>query len=237
MKRNTLVLLIVTALSVGPALAAGPTFSSRPATNPPSAPLIMAPGDPVSLVLDDGVSENNIGLNDAASATMFEWFNRFSPTELPIDVERIDVYWDSASAAVVGGEAIELVVYESSDTPCSGATIQGGQDDTIATLDAFDQYTLTTPATITTGPSVSLGVIDRWVTTGVTAPMHPAAIDTTAGQARSFVTWWATDPPVPPVLPGDQGCDLIDTFGFPGNWLIRGAGTVVPVELQRLSVK
>jgi hypothetical protein len=237
MRKVFVLLVVVLVAGVGLALAANPVFTSRPATSPPTTP-IEGPGDPVNMVLDDGVAENNIGLNGSDVAYMYEWFNRFSPVEFPIEVTRIDVYWDSAWAGVSGGEAIELVVYEGGDDPCtSGGTIRGGQNDTIAALDTFDQYLLTTPAQVTSGPSVSLGVIDRWIVSGVSALCWPSALDTDVTQGRSFVAPWSTDPPVPPALPPDNICGLIDGFGFPGNWLIRGTGTVVPVELQRLVIE
>jgi hypothetical protein len=113
-----------------PALAEQPTFSSRPASYVGSSPALPPPGDPVNLVLDDGVLENNIGLNSTASATQFLWLNRFSPTEFPIEVSRIDIWWASVGTGIVGGESIELVVYEGGADPCTGATtIVGGEPD------------------------------------------------------------------------------------------------------------
>jgi len=221
-----------------PALAEQPTFSSRPASYVGSSPVLPPPGDPVNMILDDGVLENNIGLNSTSSATQFLWLNRFSPTEFPIEVSRIDIWWDSLSGGVIAGASIELVVYEGGDNPCTGATtIVGGETRTIASLDTFDQYVLATAAAVNVGPSIDLAVIDRWVVSGVTPPVWPAAIDTTTTQARSYVASWSADPPSPPVLPSDGLCGTIDSFGLPGNWLLRGAGTVVPVELMGMSVE
>jgi len=231
--------LAIAAVAVAlPALAEQPSFSSRVASYVPGSPDLPPPGDPVNMILDDGVLENNIGLNSASSATQFLWLNRFSPTEFPIEVSRIDIWWASVGTGIVGGESIELVVYEGGADPCTGATtIVGGELRTIGSLDTFEQYLLGTPAPVNVGPSIDLAVIDRWVVSGVTPPVWPAALDTTATQARSYVASWSADPPSPPVLPSDGLCGLIDSFGFPGNWLIRGAGTVVPVELMGMSVE
>lgn len=232
------VFLAIAAAAVAlPALAEQPAFSSRPASQVPGSPDLPPPGDPVNLILDDGVFENNIGLNSTSSATQFLWLNRFSPAEFPIEVSRIDIWWPSAY--LVGGESIELVVYEGGNDPCAsgGATIVGGENRTVTAVDTFDQYLLGTPATVNVGPSVDLAVVDRWVVSGVTPPVWPAALDTTATQGRSYVASWSADPPSPPVLPSDGLCGTIDSFGFPGNWLVRGAGTVVPVELMGLSVE
>jgi len=236
MRRIFVVALVLLAAGAGLALADQPRLSSRPVVNPPA--VAELPGDPVNLILDDGVPENSIGLNSSTNATQFMWFNRFSPPEFPLEVARIDVYFVSGTGTNVPlGGAIDLVVYAGGDTPCTtGPTFLGGQADTIAVLDAFDQYTLTTPVQIASGPSVMLGVVGRWVVSGVTALTWPAAIDTTATQVRSFVASYSADPPSPPTLPSDGLCETINSFGFPGNWLIRGAGTVVPVELMRLTI-
>jgi hypothetical protein len=236
MRRIFVVALVLLAAGAGLALAEQPRLSAVPASHRPAVGEL--PGDPVSMVLDDGVFENNIGLNSSTNATQFMWFNRFSPVEFPIEVSRIDIWWDSAESAAVVGSAIDLVVYAGGDTPCTaGPTYLGGQADTVAVLDAFDQYTLTTPVQIASGPSVMLGVVDRYITSGVSPTAWPAALDTTATQGRSFVASYSTDPPAPPTLPSDGLCGTIDSFGFPGNWLIRGAGTVVPVELMRLTIE
>jgi hypothetical protein len=238
MRSNVGVTITVLVLSAGLALAAQPTFTSRPASFPHGAPLLPPPGDPVSLIFDDGVPENNIGLNSATTATQFAWLNLFSLAELPVEVSRIDVYFGSTGTALVGGEAIELVVWEGGNAPCTtGETYRGGQNATIGVLDDFNQYTLTTPVQVTTGPSVGLGVVDRFVVSGVTTPVWPAALDATASQGGSWVASYSTDPPVPPTLPSDGLCGTIDSFGFPGNWMIRGAGTVVPVELQHFAAE
>jgi len=238
---STTFVMIVASVAITvslPALAEQPTFSSRPASYAGGSPDLPPPGDPVNMILDDGVLENNIGLNSTSSATQFLWLNRFSPTEFPIEVSRIDIWWASVGTGIVGGESIELVVYEGGADPCTGATtIVGGETRTIASLDTFDQYVLATPAAVNVGPSIDLAVIDRWVVSGVTPPVWPAAIDTTATQGRSYVASWSADPPSPPVLPSDGLCGLIDSFGFAGNWLIRGTGTVVPVELMGVSVE
>ncbi len=54
----------------------------------------------------------------------------------------------------------------------------------------------------------------------------PAALDQTATAGRSWAaTYLAGDVPANPPLPGDEQWGTIDSFGFPGNWIIRGSGS------------
>ena len=71
-----------------------------------------------------------------------------------------------------------------------------------------------------------------------TTTSFPAAIDQTApNNGRSWVASTAGgSPPVPPVIPSTGLFGTIDSFGLPGDWLIRAAGTVVPVELMNFSI-
>ena len=72
-----------------------------------------------------------------------------------------------------------------------------------------------------------VGVVDRFVTSGVTTGTNPAALDTTTSQGRSWISLWSGDPPDPPLLPGDGFLDLVDVFQ-PGNWMIRAFGRSLP---------
>ena len=64
-------------------------------------------------------------------------------------------------------------------------------------------------------------VVNR--TAGIAAGTFPAVIDQTATQQRSWIglgTGATSDPPVIP--PATFG--TVDSFGFPGNWMVRGFG-------------
>jgi len=71
-----------------------------------------------------------------------------------------------------------------------------------------------------------IAVVNR--TVGVTAGTFPAALDQTASQVRSWVGAYetATVPSPPPIPPTGVGVlfGTIDSFTFPGNWMIRGLG-------------
>ena len=89
----------------------------------------------------------------------------------------------------------------------------------------WDNYTLGTPLLLGGPGDVLIGAINRWVNSCVTPSQWPANIDQTASQGRSWIGWWNADPPVPPALPPDNTFGLIDSFGYPGNWMIRASGT------------
>ena len=197
---------------------------------------VAGPETAVPLVVDDGVLENSIGLNSTSSATQFLWFNRFTPNaaDYPFDLTQIWVMFEAtANSNVNVGDAIELDVYTDADgDPNTGATFMASFNVTVQAADGttWSVYQLTPPVTLT-GPSgdVLIGAVDRAVESGVTAPTWPAALDTTATQARSWVASYSeTDPPAPPTIPSNGLFGTIDSFGFPGNWLVRGYGVKAP---------
>lgn len=195
------------------------------------------PDAPVSLVLDDGSLENDIGLNGGGKAFQYLWFNRFTPTQtFPIKLNQIQVMFD-AGVGVSVGSAMDLAVYEDNDgDPSNGASL-------LATFPVTVQYTsgitwsvynLPTPVIVQGGHDVLIGVINRYVTSGVTPSGYPSAIDQTITTThRSWVAAWLGDPPALPYLPTDDptGMFVIDDVApsLAGNWMIRGYGDTVTV--------
>ncbi len=187
------------------------------------------PMGPVDLVLDDGTAENSIGVNDSVSAYQFIWMNRFTPgvADFPFNLEQISILWPSGQ--VIAGSSVELVVYQDIDGDGNpvNAEVMGVYNVTIQNVDGttWDNYTLTDPLLLGGPGDILIGAINRWVTSAVSPAQWPANIDTTASQGRSWIGWWNTDPPVPPVLPPDNTFGTIDSLGFAGNWMIRASGT------------
>ena len=239
-------LLCLSALSfavTGTALAAGETFSAVPGMGGPSN--ANAPeGSPVNYQVDDGTNENNIGLNATATgtATQFMWFNRFdiAPADLPLQIDQVRIFWDPTTTGPPQvGNAISIEIFSDNDAnPANGAVHVYTENDTIAQVGTtFDVYNLTTPPGLPTALNLLVGVVDRWITSGVSPSTFPAAIDQTATAGRSWVAATATGtPPVPPVVPSTGLFGTIDSFGLAGNWLIRATGTVTPVELLSFGV-
>jgi uncharacterized repeat protein (TIGR01451 family) len=97
-------------------------------------------------------------------------------------------------------------------------------------------YTLSPGVTLNGPGDVLIAVVDRFVNSGVTPPNYPAALDGTSTNLRSWAGWWNADPPDPPVLPPDLTFDLVDNFGFPGNWLLRGLGETLFVPPSTMTM-
>jgi uncharacterized repeat protein (TIGR01451 family) len=190
----------------------------------------IAPEGAIPLIVDDGSFENSIGLNSISTANQFIWFNRFTPApaDFPFVLNQIQIIFGiTANSNVNVGDAIDLVVYQDADgDPSNGATWLATYNVTVQAADGttWSIYDLTSPLLINGPGDVLIAAINRFTETGVSPPTWPAAIDTTASQLRSWVGSYSADPPDPAILPSDGLYGTIDSFGFPGNWMIRGYG-------------
>lgn len=222
-------LALVAALALlAPAAQAdvGWEFVPVPAEETAVPPLPPTSLFPVQLVLDDDSSEGVVGVA-GQTARQFLWFNRFTPGG-PAVLEEVWVLFTPGPNMAVGN-AIQLAVYSDVDgNPANGAVLLASFNETIQALDGntFSVYPLAVPVPFDGAGDLLIGVIPRFIVSGVTSPTQPASIDTTASQGRSWLGVWSTDPPDPPVLipPPDQQISTIDGF-LPGNWMIRGFGT------------
>ncbi len=201
--------------------------------NPVTVQPWRAPGDPVNLVLDDGSRENDIGIGGLP----FVWLNRFTPTEFPIRINLVQVYFSTAGGGQVG-QTFDVFLYANptgNTDPAVGAVYVGGQTGVaITVMDGWTDVALTTPLDFAGPGDVLVALVNR--TVAVTPSTWPAAIDQTATQARSWAGWYdAGDPPTPPTLPPDNWT-LIDAY-FPGNWMVRATGAVTPAELITLTLE
>lgn len=215
--------LFVASTAVASASAENPQtsspFSSSGAglsVGPGSVP--MPDGGP-NFVLDDGTAEDTIGLT---AGGQFLWFNRFTPApaDLPFDLTQVEVMFSTLGNVTVG-EAVDIYIYTDADgDPSNGATFVGSETGlTIQALDAFSTYTLSPAIPITAAGDVLVLVVNRG---SVNAGQFPAAIDETASQGRSWIGFGGT-PADPPVLPATT-MGTVDSFGFPGNFMIRASG-------------
>jgi len=190
----------------------------------------------IQLTLDDNSSESSLGLvTSTGAAKQFLWFNRFTPGAFPIDLEQIWVLFPPGANMSVGSP-VQLVVYQDADgNPANGAVLTATYDVSIQVVDGatFSVYDLVPPLHLEGGDSEDLliGVISRFVTSGVTSTTQPAAIDTSSSQGRSWLAVWSGDPPDPPALPSNDLYGLVDGFQL-GNWMIRAVGTGQQVQPQ-----
>ncbi|MCB0035276.1 MAG: M36 family metallopeptidase, partial [Anaerolineales bacterium] len=171
--------------------------------------------------LDDNSAEESIGQD-----TAFIWLNRFTPTQFPFTLEEIWVQFGRTNVPV--GAAVDLLVYEDTDgdhDPSTGAELIATYPVTIqtTTADVWSKYLLSEPLTFGTPRDILIGVVTRY--NFGNASSFPAAIDIDSSQQRSWVGSFTGTPPTNPTIPTDDLWGLIDQFGFPGNWLIRGIGS------------
>ena len=195
---------------------------------------------PEQLVLDDNTADAAVGVFGATSR-QFLWFNRFTAGN--VDLSEIWVFFPSGQG-VSAGDDIQLVVYQDGDgDPTNGADLLLSVDTTVQVADGvnFSIYSIT-PTQISGDALV--GVVPRFIQSGVTPPVSPAALDTGASQGRSYLAFWLADPPAMPTLPTDDDIVLVDALvGGGGNWTIRAFGTSVsdipvatPIGLALLSL-
>lgn len=227
-KATNKVIMVIAAVSwLASGIAVGQTiefsYKSREISLKALPPI---PGTGVQLVLDDDQSEGDFGVN-TPNAQQFMWFNQFTPPTVGVRLDQVWVLFPPGAAANVSvGDQVEILVYLDPDgDPGSGATLLRSISETVQVADGntFSVYTLSPPIDVVDSGDILIGVVDRWIESGVTGPTRPAAIDVTTSQARSWLAVWSGDPPQPPALPADSVFSLVDAFQ-PGNWMIRAFG-------------
>jgi uncharacterized repeat protein (TIGR01451 family) len=191
----------------------------RSESTPAPGPDALAP---VALVLDDGAAENGIGLT---AGGQFLWLNRFTPTpdSFPFTLTEVRILFRTSDFVNVG-ELVDVYIYQDADgDPANGAVhVASFNNLAVQALDSWSVYNLATPVFLTGPGDVLIAVVNR--TAGVTAGTYPASIDQTSSQGRSWIGLYTGNPGDPPVLPADSAFGIIDSFGFPGNWMVRGYG-------------
>ena len=224
-------LLVVSALAfvaTSPLLALD-TFTELRFEHRSNPPAVFGSGGAGELVLDDGTAEGVFGVGVTA-ARQFLWFNQFPVPVGGAQLDEIQVLFPSGDNMVVG-DPVEIVVYLDTDNdPTNGADLLTSFVIPIEALDtAFSRYPVDPPVVVGGGSDLLIGVINRFTDSGVDTPTSPAALDITASQGRSWLATWTGDPLDPPALPSDDLTLLVDDFE-PGNWMIRGVTSRLPVQ-------
>lgn len=209
-----------------------------------SVPVPFIQGSPVNYIVDDGTAENAVGVNNGAVANQFLWFQRFQvdPSDLPLRVDQVQVFWSNLGASPpVVGNAFSIHIYSDADNnPANGSTHVISQTVNIGVVvSAFDVHNITAAPAIPSGVNLLVGIVDRWITAGVSPAQFPAAIDQSPpSNVRSWAGGDLTGTMAnPPVMPTNAFFGTIDSFGLAGNWLVRATATVVPVELMGVTVE
>jgi len=223
------------ALNLRPASAPTPRTPSAIGTSRIAGSRTAAPWAPrspdgaLTFVLDDGTYEDTIGLNDQTSTESAAiWLNRFSPPAGTgaFTIDSISILWPQNGNGTLVGKAINLVAYYDADgdgDPTNAVRL--GSDDmiTIDSLDAFIDYTVN--FAVPGDGDVYIGFENVYALGGSSPILFPAAIDEDSGtQDRSWVAGMSSGDPDPDVLGNNDLLGTIDSFGLPGNWLIRATG-------------
>jgi hypothetical protein len=179
------------------------------------------PGDPVTLILDDGTREGQYGV-----LTDFFVFNRFSPPEFPLEIHEIQVLMPPPE---FGGGPITFRPYLWEDPdgdPLTGATVRWEGPDVLGDPpDVFLTIPVDPPVLFLGPGDILLGIAKAG---GSPGELTWAATDETDPQGRS----WGCFLTPPPAIP----CEA--TAVIQTNFMLRAFGTVaVPVELQEFTVE
>jgi hypothetical protein len=171
------------------------------------------------LILDDGSVEG--GFTVPSDVVIF---NRFFPTEFPLELAEVQVLFEPGGSAV--GDPFFVFLYEDDDGVISNGTVHR------ATIPAAVQFVDGVTFTVVSfAPVVFGGPGQILIAIGQdAAPSHGHTLDLTNIQNESWAVNW--DGTFPPAIPSTG-------LGFGNfNWMIRGFGTVlVPVELQGFTVE
>lgn len=191
----------------------------------------------VTLVLDDGSSEDGRGYLFGTKALQFLWFNRFTPapTDFPFALDRVDIQWIAEGSGSQIGDAVDVYVWEDADgNPANGAAFRDSVHGTVqATNGNFSTYVFDPPIIFCSSGDILIGTVDRSVVSYVTGPKWPARYDTqTITSNRSWFAIYSGDPGNPPALPADGYYQPVDY----GTWMIRGYGAKVPLSVCGIPV-
>jgi len=189
--------------------------------------IIVAPAaaQPVEYLVDDGSAENSLGLTSGGDIW---WANAFTVQPGSETITTIRIAFSSSNLGV--GAPFSVHVYEDPDDDGNPST---GPLQLVASASA----TVTDPAgasfqDIAIGPATVSGGF--FVAALMTHPAgsYPAAFDQSASAASS----WIAGAAAAVIDPGDPFASvsiapaLIDSFGFPGNFLLRAVAGRQEIE-------
>ena len=183
----------------------------------------------LAFTLDDGTYEDTIGFNDQVSTESAAiWLNRFTPPAGTgaFTIDSISILWPDNPNGTLVGKGVDLVAYYDADgdgDPSNAVRLGGDMPVTIASLDAFIDYTVN--FSVPGDGDVYVGFENTYALGGSTPILYPTAIDEDSGsQDRSWVAGMGQGDPDPDTLGNNDQLGTIDSFGLPGNWLIRATG-------------
>jgi hypothetical protein len=172
---------------------------------------------PVTYQIDDGSSENEIGLTNGGD---FAWLNRFTVVEGAEIVREVRFAWGEGLP-----EGAFITVYVWSDPNQDGnpsdARVERSElvkivspgTDAFQAIDIADTYVGAAGTTYFVGALINAGI--------AIAPLDQSG----SSAQRSWIAVADIDGSVDPNALGESGLfGLVDSFNFPGNWLVRAIG-------------
>lgn len=217
-------LLVLVGLSLALAGAASAVTLSHVATPPPNNPPQIRTDE---YQLDDGIGDNSIGLT--AGGTLV-WLNRFNVLAGFETLTAISVAFGQVNGVQTG--VVEVFNDPNNDNQAqdiTSANLLASAPCTSNTSNSDNYVSFSIPAT-------NLGAVGNTFYIGVClagpAGDYPARIDQTASQYRSWVggdgslTWGGC---ANPNSGGLGTLNIIDNYGLPGNWMVRGTAGETPV--------
>ena len=172
--------------------------------------------------LDDGVM--NRALTFGAGDIM--WINAFESVRGATVITSLAAAW---GAGISIGDPVKLLLYDdpTNNGDPSNAELLEVVSTTISTTTTNDFQEVAIPPTVVSG-SFFVAALYR----GDRDDLNPAPLDETDPQGASWVTGSFFTGGIDIENPGgsDRGLNKIDSFGFPGNWLLRANGAPDIVE-------
>lgn len=173
--------------------------------------------------LDDGTAEASIGFNGGGDIA---WLNSFTVVEGHKTITDILIAWGSS---IDEGEAASVHLW-------SDPNNDGNPDDAVL-LESVNT-TVTNPSTNTFAsidiPDRTFAVGDTFFVGGFmssTDTFFPALLDQTSSAGKSWVSGGAVGSVDLNNLSGSSAFGTIDSFGIPGNLLVRAKGTPEPENI------
>lgn len=188
--------------------------------------------------IDDGSSENSVGLTAGGNLA---WLNQFNVTGGNRLITGISLTWGTpsfpgSSGVVPGVTTFKVYVWRdgtANDVNPSDAVLLGTANGTVAagTVDTDVFQTVSLGA----GVSIPAGFNSFYIGASINqnAGTFPASLDQTVSQGRSWVCGSGTQGGFDPNnLNGGIGLFQMDSIGLPGNWMLRANAIPEPATLS-----
>ncbi len=202
-------------------VGSGGAIGPRRATTAPAA-------DDLEFALDDGSYEDTITLNQGNGEAAAVWLNRFTVPQGTgaFTLGTMSIQWPHSANGSLVGKQVNLVAYYDADgdgDPVDAIRLGGDHFVTIEELDRYLDYVVNIP--VPGEGDLYIGFENSYARGGWTPKLYPAALDTDSPSVGRSWLLGRFDGDADIDSPGaNHYLGQVETFGFSGNWLIRGRG-------------